>query len=93
MRMSFPIFIRETAVRLSADDISTIASLEARASNLLFAATNGKWVKAAIFSATNSAYPFGAFNPVPTAVPPNASSEIPFNAVFSARMAFSICAA
>ena len=52
----------------------------------------GKPVKSAIFFATNTSYPFGAFNPVPTAVPPSANSETATNALFIARIELSICA-
>jgi hypothetical protein len=53
---------------------NTIASWAASASNLLGAVTNGSPVIAATCAATFSAKPTGAFRPVPTAVPPCASS-------------------
>ena len=72
--ISFPIFISETAVRFNAPESSTTASCAAKASNLFSAVSKGKPVNSAIFLATNTSYPFGVFNPVPTAVPPNANS-------------------
>ena len=73
MRMSFPIFIKLTANCFKAPDVSTMASWAAKASNLFWAVTKGKPLILAISSATCSVYPFGVFNPVPTAVPPSAS--------------------
>jgi len=55
MRMSLPIFIRETASRFSAPDSSTIASCAASASNLFGAVTKGWPVSSAIFLATSTA--------------------------------------
>ena len=48
------------------------------ASNLLGAVTKGMPVMAAMRSATFSAKPTGAVKPVPTAVPPWASSQMPW---------------
>ena len=79
IRISFPIFIMETAMVFKAPCASTIASCAANASNLFYAVTNGSPVSFAIFFATNLSYPFGVFNPVPTAVPPNANSDKCFN--------------
>ena len=73
-RMSLAILNRDAAAVLSAPWLNTMASWAARASNLLGAVTKGRPVIAAIRSATFSAKPIGAFRPVPTAVPPWASS-------------------
>ncbi|MCY1370732.1 hypothetical protein D9M69_578370 [compost metagenome] len=54
IRISFAIFIKETAVRFKAPESSTIASCAAKASNLFGAVTNGNPVKSAIFFATNT---------------------------------------
>ncbi len=69
-RMSLPIFIRLAASTLSAPEASTIASWALRASNLSSAVSNGRPVSSAILAATARSKPSGAFNPVPTAVPP-----------------------
>ena len=73
-RMSFAIFISDAASVASAPDVNTIASCAASAANLFGAETNGSPVSSAIFAAVASPNPGGAFNPVPTAVPPIASS-------------------
>ena len=73
-RMSLAILLRLTATTLSAPDSSTSASCAASASNLLGAVTNGRPVSAATSSAKRSAKPGVALRPVPTAVPPWASS-------------------
>ena len=72
--MSLAILNSAAAVAVSAPWLNTMASWAARASNLLGAVTKGRRVIAAIRSATFSAKPTGAFRPVPTAVPPCASS-------------------
>ena len=54
MRISFPIFIKVTAVFFKAPESSTIASFVANASNLFYAVLNGKPVNSAIFSATRT---------------------------------------
>src|SRR5579883_57575 len=73
-RKSLAIFINAQASVFNAPLVNTIASLAANAANLLGAVTKGNFVNSAIFFATLSAN-FGCeFNPVPTAVPPNASS-------------------
>ena len=61
-------------------------SCPANAANLLGAVTNGNPDNAAISAAIASANPCGAFRPVPTAVPPWASSH---TAGMAERMAFS----
>ena len=73
-RMSLAILNSEPAMVLIAPWLKTIASWAARASNLFGAVTNGRRVMSAIFWATSSAKPTGALRPVPTAVPPWASS-------------------
>jgi hypothetical protein len=52
----------------------TIASCAASASNLFGAVTKGRPVIAAISAATRLSKPTLVFSPVPTAVPPCASS-------------------
>ncbi|MNU84990.1 hypothetical protein D3C71_747210 [compost metagenome] len=74
-RTSLAIFIRLAARVLRAPWAWTWASLAARASNLLGALTRGKPVCCARVWATASAKPGGQFRPVPTAVPPSASSH------------------
>ncbi len=74
-RMSLAIFIRLTARTLSAPEISTIASCAARASNLLGAVTKAWPVSAATSAAKATSKPTLALIPVPTAVPPCASSS------------------
>ncbi len=73
-RTSLAIFISETASVLSAPLVSTIVSCAASASNLLGAVTNGSPVNSAIFFAARAANSGCVFRPVPTAVPPSASS-------------------
>ena len=73
--MSFAILFNETANCFNAPCDSTMASCDANASNLLGAVTNGSPVNFAIYAATFTSYPFGVFKPVPTAVPPNATSD------------------
>ena len=73
IRMSLAILFSDTAVCLSAPWVSTKASCAAKASNLFSAVIKGKFVNYAINLATNTSYPLGVFNPVPTAVPPKAN--------------------
>ena len=73
-RISFAILFNDTANCFNAPCVSTIASCAASASNLLCAVIKGRRVNSAIYSATRFAYPFGVLIPVPTAVPPRASS-------------------
>ena len=75
IRISFPIFINETATVFKAPCASTMASCAASDSNLLCSVMKGKPVKFAISFATFFEYPFGVLMPVPTAVPPNANSD------------------
>src|SRR5271168_4322900 len=73
-RMSLAIFINATAVPRRAADARTIASNDPWAMNLFGAVTNGFPVSSAILAATEREKPVGALRPVPTAVPPRASS-------------------
>ena len=75
--MSLAIFINETARPRSAAIAATMASNDPCAANLFGAVTNGRPVSAAIWAATSRLKFAGAFNPVPTAVPPAASSKRP----------------
>jgi hypothetical protein len=54
MRMSLPIFIKETANRFNAPLSSTMASCAAKDSNLFGAVTKGSPVSSAIFFATST---------------------------------------
>ena len=72
--MSLAIFIRLTANVFSAPLAATIASCAANCENLFGAETNGRLVFNAIADATRFANSGWVFNPVPTAVPPNANS-------------------
>mmetsp|Transcript_11124 Transcript_11124/g.23867 ORF Transcript_11124/g.23867 Transcript_11124/m.23867 type:complete len:330 (-) Transcript_11124:314-1303(-) len=91
MRTSLAIFMRETATRLKAPLSSTMASCAASASNLLGAVTKGRPVMAAMRAATATSYPLGALRPVPTAVPPRASSLTMTSAFSMARMPLVSC--
>ncbi|MNR05597.1 hypothetical protein D3C85_1216380 [compost metagenome] len=91
IRTSLATFIKATAVRFKAPESSTMASCAAKASNLFGAVTKGKPVKSAIFLATKTSYPFGVFKPVPTAVPPKASSATITKAFLMALILLSIC--
>ncbi|KOT09756.1 hypothetical protein DM56_2278 [Burkholderia mallei] len=73
-RMSFAIFIRLAATVFSAPCANTSASAAAITSNLFGALTNGRPVSRPISAATPAANFGCAFRPVPTAVPPCASS-------------------
>ena len=68
------IFIREPASVRSALLAWTSASIEPRAANLFGAETNGSPTRSASRAAAAVANPGGALRPVPTAVPPSASS-------------------
>ena len=74
-RMSLAIFMNDAASVLSAPCACTSASLAASASNLLGAVTNAWPVSLASSAATRTAYSGCALRPVPTAVPPSASSQ------------------
>ena len=73
-RTSLAIFMRLHASVLSAPCSATSASCEASASNLFGAVTNGWPVSVAISRGDRVAYSGCALSPVPTAVPPSASS-------------------
>ena len=72
--MSFAIFNSEMAIVFNNPDSADCASCAARASNL-FGAPRGRPVMVEISAAMLSPNPGGEFNPVPTAVPPMASSS------------------
>ena len=61
--------------------------------NLFGAVTNGLPVNSATLEATFSLKPAGAFNPVPTAVPPTANSRRPRRLSAMALMHARSCAA
>ena len=89
--MSLAILNKLTATVFMAPWLNTMASWAASASNLLGAEVNFRPVIWAIFAATCSAKPTGAFSPVPTAVPPWANC-INIGRVDSIRaMPFSTC--
>ena len=73
--MSFAIFISDAANVFRVPDAATNASWAASCANLLSALTNGKPVFWAILAATCSEKSGWVFRPVPTAVPPSASSN------------------
>ena len=73
-RMSLAIFASGTASPRSPADAAAAASAPPSAANLFGAVTNGYPVDSAIRAATSAANPGGALSPVPTAVPPAASS-------------------
>ena len=73
--ISLAIFISDAASVFSAPDAATIASCAASCANLLSALMNCNPVFSAIFTATFSAKSGCVFSPVPTAVPPRASSS------------------
>ena len=75
--MSLAILKSAAAAALIAPCENTMESWAASASNLLGAVTKGRPAIEAIRSATFSAKPTGALSPVPTAVPPCASSIRP----------------
>jgi hypothetical protein len=76
-RMSFAIFISATARPRKAAWARTIASSEPNALNLFGAVINAFPVRLAMMEAISRLKPGGAFRPVPTAVPPAASSSSP----------------
>ena len=73
-RRSSAIFISEAASVRSAPWVNTSASCAARAANLLGAVTKGSPVISAIAAATRWPNSGCVLRPVPTAVPPAASS-------------------
>ena len=83
-RMSLAIFISDAASVLSAPLVNTTASWAASAAKCSAPSTNGRPVSSAILRARQLAEPAGAFRPVPTAVPPMASSYRPGSAMLDA---------
>ena len=73
-RTSFAIFMHATASVFGAPCVRTMASCAASAANLFGAVRNGSPVSSAICAATFAAYSGWVFSPVPTALPPSASS-------------------
>ncbi len=73
-RISFAIFVSDTAMPLSVPCVSTIALCVASASNLFCAGVNGNEVSLAISAVASLSKSLGALSPVPIAVPPSASS-------------------
>ncbi len=76
-RTSLAIFMRLVASVRIAPDAKTVASCPASAWNLFGAVTNGSPVRSDIRAAARTAKSGWAFRPVPTAVPPSASSYRP----------------
>src|SRR6266852_2739001 len=76
-RISLAIFISDTARPRKPAIAATIASSEPCAANLLGAVRNGRPVNSAILAAISWLKFGGALSPVPTAVPPAASSNRP----------------
>ena len=72
--MSSAILVSDTARVRRAPWVKTSASWAARAANLLGAVTKGRPVMAAMAAATRSPNSGWVLRPVPTAVPPRASS-------------------
>ena len=72
-RTSLAIFIISAARALIAPCAKTNSSLDVRAWNLFGAVIKSLPVNFETASATFASNPLGAFNPVPTAVPPRAS--------------------
>ena len=88
-RMSLAIFIRSAARAFRAPWAKTSSDLEVRAWNLLGAVTKFLPVSSDSAAATAVSKPLGAFRPVPTAVPPRASSFSPGRAAFNSCTSFS----
>ncbi|MNP34903.1 hypothetical protein D3C76_1282110 [compost metagenome] len=86
-RRSLAIFIRVTARVFRAPDNVVSGSWPASAANLLGAVMNGRPERAASSAAMASPKPWGEFSPVPTAVPPWASSHTAGRALRIARSA------
>ena len=71
---SLAIFMRSAARPFNAPWANTISSFEVRAWNLFMAVTKSLPVSSDTAAATSLSNPSGALSPVPTAVPPRASS-------------------
>ena len=89
----FATFERLTAADRSAPDVSTAASRDAKASNRFAAGRNDRPVSRLRTAATRSANSGCVLMPVPTAVPPIASSESESRQPESRRAAFPTCVA
>ncbi len=89
-RTSLAIFIRFAASAFSAPWANTSSSLLVSAWNLFGAVTNSRPVSSDSARATSTSKPFGAFSPVPTAVPPSASRFSGTSAASSISMGVSI---
>ena len=92
-RKSLAILVRLTASTFNAPDSSTIVSWLASASNLFGAVTKGMPVSVASSAAMSSAKPARVLSPVPTAVPPCASSCSRGSTASTRAMPFATCAA
>ncbi len=88
-RRSLAILNSVTAAAFSPPCARTIRSSVPCAVNLLAAVLNGAPVIEAICAATWSPNPAGAFSPVPTAVPPMATSSSPLVACSTSAIASS----
>ena len=91
--MSLAIFISGTASARSPAEAPTMASRPPWAANLFAAVTNGYPISVAISAAICSPNPGGAFSPVPTAVPPAASSYRPSAEAVTRPIAWASCCA
>ena len=85
-RTSFAIFIISAASAFKAPCAKTISSLLVSAWNLFSAVLKSLPVSFAISAATAVSKPFGVLRPVPTAVPPSASSFRGFTARSSSSL-------
>mmetsp|Transcript_5595 Transcript_5595/g.14993 ORF Transcript_5595/g.14993 Transcript_5595/m.14993 type:complete len:224 (+) Transcript_5595:281-952(+) len=92
-RISFAIFISETAITFSTPWHSTSASCAASASNLFFAAVNSSPHCLLSCAQTAVSKPLRVLRPVPTAVPPMASSHTRGSTPFARSSAYSSCCA
>ena len=75
--MSIPLGVNSNGATARVDVEFGIIASEFLLANLFDAVTNGRPVSIAISVATSTLKPLGAFKPVPTAVPPRASSSSP----------------
>ena len=91
-RTSFAIFMSDAASVVIAPCENTSASCAARAAKRFGAARNGSPVSSAIFAAALSPNPGGELRPVPTAVPPMASSCSPCSVCSIRAASASSCA-
>ena len=91
-RMSLAILVSEAASPFRAPCACTIASCEASASNLLGAVTNSQPARREISAAARAPNSAWVLRPVPTAVPPRASSDRCASVDSTCRRAWSSCA-